>query len=88
MVVEDSAHTYVVTAKALELYHDLVAPGCYFVVEDGIVEDEEVCPPKWYSPGSVGKAITEFIDAHPGFQRQDLAHYELTMNIEGWLFRV
>jgi hypothetical protein len=38
IVIEDSAHVYATTKAALELYSDLIAPGGFFVVEDGCVD--------------------------------------------------
>jgi len=87
MVIEDSAHTYVVTKASLEMYSPLVASGCFFVVEDTIVEDEEYCPPDWYDPGTVGRALHEFLPAHPEFTQRHYDMYGLTMHAGGWLER-
>ena len=87
MVVEDSAHTYGVTKAALEGYSEFVTPGCYFVVEDGIVEEQDVCPPGWYDPGSVKKAIDGFMDGNEDFVQHSYAPYGLTMHHGGWLER-
>lgn len=87
MVSEDSFHSYDSTLSALTLYSDLVAPGCYFVVEDGIVEQQPFCPPNWYAPGSVGRAIEDFLSVTPGWKREYLAPYTLTTDHGGWLKR-
>jgi len=88
MVVDDSAHTYKSTSDALRLYSGLVSEGCYFVVEDGIVEEKDVCPPQWYAPGTVKRAIDEFVAAHAEFKQHFYADYVLTTNHGGWLERV
>jgi cephalosporin hydroxylase len=81
MVVEDSAHTYDVTLAALLSYAPLIQRGCYFVVEDTIVDtDLSIWP-----PGGVTRAIDEFLRRFPRFVRRDLAYYGITMHMGGWL---
>ena len=36
LVIEDSAHTFENTLSVLRTYHELIQPGGYFIVEDGI----------------------------------------------------
>src|SRR5262249_19098776 len=36
LIIEDSSHTYENTMQALNTYSQLVKPGGYFIVEDGI----------------------------------------------------
>lgn len=86
MVVEDSAHTYDITIQALTLYSGLVASGCYFVVEDGAVDEPAIVPGEWHHRG-VQKAVTRFCEERPDFERQWLAPYGITSNHGGWLKR-
>lgn len=85
MVVEDSAHTYDVTSAALRLYSEFVTPGCYFVVEDGIVDDPELSV--WAGSVGVQPAIVDFLatDAGKGFTREWRDEFGLTMHPGGWL---
>ena len=43
LVVEDSRHDEATTLGALRAYADLVSPGSYYVVEDGVVDIPELC---------------------------------------------
>lgn len=57
LVIEDSSHTFENTLAILKAYSDLVSPGSYFIVEDGICHHGlEVGP----SPGPY-EAITDFM---------------------------
>jgi len=89
LVVEDSAHVYETTLAALELYSDLVPRGGFFVVEDGIVDDEELrLADDW--PRGVVPAITEFLASPAGAQfrqRLDLELYGITCHPGGFLQR-
>jgi len=86
MVVDDSAHTYDVTTKALEGYGDLVSQGCYFVVEDGVVDEPDLTV--WPGAGGVQPAIADFLDTDRGsrFEQRYLESFGLTMHFGGWLF--
>lgn len=84
MVVDDSGHTYQTTSDALRLYHDLVTPGCYFVVEDGVVDEP------WRLPSFIGvvqPAINDFLEKHPEFTGHDYRPYGFGMFPNGWLER-
>lgn len=83
MVVDDSAHTYESTSAALNLYYHLVTPGCWFVVEDGVV-DESI---SIWAGGGVQPAIRDFLRTHDDFVQHDLAVYGLTTDHNGWLER-
>lgn len=85
MVVEDSAHTYDVTLAALELYSGLVQQGQWFIVEDGVVDEERLRLPYW--PQGVQRAVTDFCATRLGqrFTRHWLAPYGLTCHHGGWL---
>lgn len=88
LVVEDTAHQYDTTLAALEGFAGLVAPGGFFVVEDGVVDlpgltdDTDV--------GGVLAAVDDWLASAPGasFQRRrDLELYGLTSSPQGWLQR-
>ena len=84
MVVEDSAHTYEITSAALRVYSEFVTPGCYFVVEDGIVDEPELTI--WPNgPTGVQPAIVDFLETDKGFTREWLDEFGLTMHMGGWL---
>jgi cephalosporin hydroxylase len=84
MVVEDAEHTDRCTTAALELYSGLVSPGCYFVVEDAIVDDPDLALAGW-GGGGVAHAISRFIEHHEEFTQEYLEPYGLTMHFGGWL---
>jgi cephalosporin hydroxylase len=85
MVVEDSAHDHQTTAKVLSSYSDLVASSFWLVVEDGFVDDPDLCRDQYHSRG-VLPAIDEFLRSPAGdrFERRD-AIYGVTSNVGGWL---
>jgi cephalosporin hydroxylase len=86
MVIDDSAHTYEVTTKSLELYSGFVTPGCYFVVEDGIVDEPDLTI---WPGGGVTPAILDFLATEQGsaFVREWRNEFGLTMHPGGWLRR-
>jgi cephalosporin hydroxylase len=85
MVVLDSNHSVDHVSLEIKHYGPLVTPGCYLVVEDGIVA--------WYDDGvSVGsplKAIEELLGSSPVWERDlDIeALHSVSMNPSGWLRR-
>jgi len=87
MVVDDSYHTYDVTTSSLTIYSKFVTPGCYFVVEDGIVDEPELSI--WPGSGGVQPAIVDFLNADVGqdFIREWREEFGLTMHQGGWLRR-
>jgi cephalosporin hydroxylase len=89
LVVEDSAHVYDTTRAALDLYADLVPPGGYFVVEDGIVDVEELrLLDDW--PRGVLPAVADFLATPAGAEfrrRPDLELYGITCHPGGYLQR-
>lgn len=97
LVVEDAAHTAEVTGAALDAYADLVAPGCFYVVEDGHVDLPMLHPdgpPRirrlGVATGGVQWAITEWLRTPTGrgfLPRHDLELYGLTSNPGGYLQR-
>lgn len=85
MVVEDSAHSYDITTKALQGYADLVSAGCYIVVEDGVVDEPDLTV--WNDVG-VQPAIADFLASQQGlrFEQRFLEPFGLTMHFGGWLY--
>lgn len=88
MVVEDTAHVYDTTLKALEGFWDFVPPGGFFVVEDGSCDVEELRLPRW--PRGVLPALHDWLETEAGQQfevRRDLELYGMTCHPEGFLQR-
>ncbi|MFI1586004.1 CmcI family methyltransferase [Embleya sp. NPDC020630] len=89
LVVEDTLHEYDTTAAALRNFAHLVPDGGFFVVEDGIVDDPDLCPPDM--PGGVVPAIGDWLAGDQGSAfttRRDLELYGVTSHPHGWLQRV
>jgi cephalosporin hydroxylase len=86
-IIEDSAHIYATTAAALQHLAPLVAPGGYFVVEDGCVDIEAMrADPNW--PRGVLPAVEDFLAGPEGsrfFMRRNLEHYGITCHPRGFL---
>ena len=89
MVIEDSAHVYETTRAALELYSDLIAPGGFFVVEDGCVDVPWMrIKPDW--PEGVLPALDEWLATPEGSAfrvRRDLEVYGVSCHPRGFLQR-
>jgi cephalosporin hydroxylase len=90
MVIEDSAHVYETTRAALELYSDLIAPGGFFVVEDGCVDVPWMrIKDDW--PEGVLPALNEWLATPQGSAfrvRRDLEVYGVSCHPSGFLQRV
>jgi cephalosporin hydroxylase len=88
-VVEDSAHTYDTTLSALTGFARFIAPGGYFVVEDGCVDIEEMrLSADW--PRGVLPAVKEWLGTAEGRKfmvRRDLERYGLSCHPYGFLQR-
>lgn len=87
LVVEDTAHTYGTTMAALDGFHRFVAPGGFFVVEDGCVDDDVLrLEPDW--PRGVRPAIEAWLERHSDFcVRRDLELYGVSCHPGGFLQR-
>lgn len=79
LIIEDSLHSAEQIRGELSLYHDLVTPGSYFVIEDGGWPDQ---------PREIQIEIDEFLESHTDFHRDASKwKYNLTMAPDGWLRR-
>jgi cephalosporin hydroxylase len=85
MIIEDSAHTFENTLGVLNTYSELIRPGGYFVVEDGIINhglDGGV------SPGPY-EAIGAFVENNPDFEiDRGRESFLITWNPKGYLRRL
>jgi cephalosporin hydroxylase len=78
LVILDSNHAKEHVLKELEAYHELVSPGSYVVVTDGIMRDLYDVPrgkEEWKSNNPF-EAVQEFVHKHP----------EFVMETPAWLF--
>ena len=86
MVIEDSSHTKENTLALLRLYGPLVSEGCYYIVEDTILEYD--FPFKGAMPGPL-EATKEFLKENDEFiidrQREK---FILSYNTDGYLKRI
>jgi cephalosporin hydroxylase len=88
-VVEDTAHEFDTTLAALRGFSRFVAPGGYFVVEDGCVDVDEMRADRSW-PRGVLPAIDTFLSSPEGesFQvRRDLERYGISCHVGGFLQR-
>lgn len=89
-VVEDSAHTYETTLRALESFAHFVPKGGFFVVEDGCVDIEAMrLAPDW--PRGVLPAIDAWLRTDEGRRfavRRDLELYGISCHPGGFLQRL
>ncbi len=89
LVIEDAAHTYECTIGAMEKFADLVTPGSYMIVEDGIVN--ELSREKEFHGGPL-KAIREFLPKHKEFIVDEkwcnMFGHNATFNVNGYLKKI
>lgn len=90
MIFLDSCHTKKHVLAELEAYHDLVTPGSYIVVEDGIMKDLHDVPrgkPEWVWDNPIA-AVEEFLSKHPEFKVEQprwlFNESNLSFNITHW----
>jgi cephalosporin hydroxylase len=90
MLILDSCHAKQHVLAELEAYHDLITPGSYIAVADGIMQELYDVPhgiPEltWNNPAS---AVTEFAQMHPKFVLEQPAwpfnESELGRNVTYW----
>jgi cephalosporin hydroxylase len=85
LVIEDSAHTFDNTLSVLRSYQELIQPGGYFIVEDGICHHGLDVGP---SPGPY-EAIEAFLAERDDFEADRAREsFFLTWNPKGFLRRV
>jgi cephalosporin hydroxylase len=89
LVAEDGPHTYEATLAALRGFARFVPPGGWFVVEDGVVDEEELrIDAAW--PRGVQRAVHDWLAGEPHGEfalRRDLEAYGMTCNCHGYLQR-
>lgn len=90
LVILDSNHSKEHVAKELKAYHELVTPGSYIVVTDGLMQDLHDVPAgraEWKHDNPVA-ATEEFLAHHPEFVLETPAwtfnEGPLTENITAW----
>jgi cephalosporin hydroxylase len=89
LVIEDGAHVHETTLAALAGFARFVPAGGFFVVEDGVVDDDELrLREDW--PRGVRAAIDEWLASPAGAefeQRRELELYGVTSHPGGFLQR-
>jgi cephalosporin hydroxylase len=97
MVLLDSNHTREHVAGELDAYSDLVTPGSYLVVADGIMREVASVPrgkPEWEHDNPIS-AVRAFLGEHPEFELvhppqpfdESEVSWDPTHWPEGWLRR-
>jgi cephalosporin hydroxylase len=72
--------------RELNLYHQLVTPGSYLIVEDTHFNGRPILPK--HGPGP-WEAVDEFLVAHPEFQPdRSREKYGMSFNPRGYLKRL
>lgn len=81
MIILDSDHAPDHVARELALYHDLVTPGSYLLVQDGVID-------VLWEPGPL-VAIESFLTDHPEFELDEerCGRFLVTHHPKGWLRR-
>jgi cephalosporin hydroxylase len=94
MIILDSNHTHDHVLKELELYADLVIPGCYFMMMDTFIEDtapDTQFPDRPWTHGNILKtAVHAWLKSHPEFAVNRSIEHKLLMSAcpDGFLRRV
>ncbi|MFZ5865532.1 MAG: cephalosporin hydroxylase family protein [Thermodesulfobacteriota bacterium] len=90
LVLLDSKHTKEHVMRELEAYHDLISPGSYLLVADGIMQDFSDVPRGrsqwlWDNPAA---AVRDFLAGHPEFVLEIppriFNESQLTENVTYW----
>lgn len=91
LVIHDADHRCGAVLRDLRLYADLVSPGSYLIVEDGIVDVIDPAASKklgWREAGPLA-AIEQFLQEQPDFaEDQSRQRYLMTYNPRGYLRRL
>ena len=91
LFIQDADHSKAAVLRDLRHYADLVSPGSYFIVEDGVVDvfDARSAPQLgWHEPGPLA-AIREFLAEDDRFEAdRSRERYLITYNPCGFLKRV
>lgn len=89
LIIEDSAHTFEATRSVLNYFNELVKPGDYLVIEDGVVAD---LPGENYAAYADGpnRAVAEVLLEHPNKYQIDeefcdFYGHNVTYSPNGWL---
>lgn len=87
LVILDSDHHRDHVLRELECYAELVTPGSWCLVQDGVVDR---LPVFWRSRPGPLPAIERFLAHHPGFEldRERCARFPITAHPKGWLRRI
>lgn len=86
MIVFDDDHHQKHVEEEMEMYCDLVSPGCYMIVEDTNINGNPVYPE--FGPGP-REAVLNFLEKHPEFYPDYSKHkFLMTCNPGGYLRRI
>ncbi len=88
MVIHDADHRREAVLRDLELYGPLVSPGCYLIVEDGILDLFPASDHFGHLSEGPLPAIEDFLAGHPEFEvDQGRERYLMTYSPRGFLRR-
>jgi len=86
MVILDSDHSESHVSTELDLYADLVSPGCYLIIEDTNINGHPIG--KTFGPGPMEAARTFLASRHDFKVDRDRERLHLTFNPQGYLRRM
>jgi cephalosporin hydroxylase len=87
MMIHDASHEAADVYADLQAYGDLVSPGCYLIVEDGIGDVLPGFGGRRPTPGPY-PATQQYLSEHPEFEvDMDRERYVMTYNPGGFLKR-
>lgn len=88
MVIHDADHRREAVLRDLELYAPLVSPGCYLIVEDGILDLFPASDHFGHLSEGPLPAIDDFLARHPEFEvDRERERYLMTYSPRGFLRR-
>ena len=86
MFIFDDDHHKDHVLEEMEMYAELVSPGCFMIVEDTNINGNPVYPE--YGPGPK-EAVLDFVNKHPEFMPDYSKHkFLMTCNPGGYLRRI